>query len=98
MPRLDFHPGVFDELNEAYHWYQAQKKDLGERFFQDLDDAFKQIQTTPKFWPLADFGMRKFVLKKFPYSILYPINQDHFKVLAVMHQRRKPGYWKDRLS
>jgi len=96
--RLEFHPAIFDELNEAYGWYEDKQKGLGDDFLDALEDAYLMIQTMPRAWPLAEYGMSKFLMKRFTYSIIYALREERILVVAVMHQCRKPGYWQDRLN
>jgi plasmid stabilization system protein ParE len=65
-------------------------------FALEIDPAIKSIADTPERWPEATRGERRFILPRFPYSILYRIRSDAVFVVAVAHQRRRPGYWRDR--
>jgi toxin ParE1/3/4 len=47
-------------------------------------------------WPVDAEGVRYFILQRFPYTIHYEVAASHVTVLAVAHQRRRPGYWQKR--
>ncbi|MBL4744607.1 MAG: hypothetical protein JKX87_08275 [Cycloclasticus sp.] len=50
----------------------------------------------PYTWPKFQIGLRRFLLSKFPFSVIYQTNQQVIYVLAVMHNSRKPNYWNER--
>lgn len=98
MAELKYHPDVFDELNDAYNWYEDKVSGLGEDFIEELENAFSLIKTMPKTWPILSNNFRRFLLKRFPYGIIYEIRENDIFILAIMHLSRKPGYWKSRAS
>ncbi len=51
----------------------------------------------PNTWPAIDYEIRRRVVRRFPYSILYRIDVDEIVIVAIMHQKQKPNYWIDRL-
>lgn len=95
---MEFHPAIREEVLEAFHWYEDKEEGLGEAFLKSLEDAYLMIRSMPRTWPLAESGLRKYIIKQFPYSVIYAIREEHIFVVAVMHQGRKPGYWKDRIE
>ena len=58
----------------------------------------RQITAAPDQWRIFEQDVRRCLTKVFPYAILYTIESDYVLILAVMHCRRKPGYWRDRLG
>jgi plasmid stabilization system protein ParE len=54
------------------------------------------ILTTPQKYPFGARGERRFVLDRFPYTILYRVREDEVFVTAIAHQSRRPGYWRRR--
>ena len=94
MLPLVFHPDVNSEIKHSYKWYQKQLHGLGDEFIQELEESFKSIRLLPNTWPKMGKSHRRFILSRFPYSVLYKIRADkEIFVLAVMHNHRKPGYW-----
>lgn len=81
------------ELRDAEHYYELEYEGLGRRFRQEVKKAATRIAAYPKAWSVERGEIRKCLLHKFPYKLLYSIEQDHIFVIAVAHQHRKPDYW-----
>ena len=84
------------ELEYAKRWYNEQGERLGEAFFQEVESAIEQIQNFPHTWPQYSKETRRFLIHRFPYAIVYHVTAKNIHVLAVMHLKRKPDYWKNR--
>jgi hypothetical protein len=97
MPRLVFHPALSSEIKASYDWYEDKANGLGDDFLSELELGFQAVIEYPDTWPLFTKRVRRFILSRFPYSILYQIAPDMILVVAVMHNSRKPGYWLNRL-
>ena len=54
------------------------------------------LAATPSVWPEFESGARRYVLRRYPFSIVYRVAGELIEVIAVAHQRRKPYYWRDR--
>jgi plasmid stabilization system protein ParE len=63
----------------------------------DVEEAVEQIRAHPEAFQLTAEEVRHKLLRRFPYSILYAVESDRIRVLAVGHQRRRPDYWRHRL-
>ena len=96
MPNLLFHPDVFFEVKSSYDWYQNQADGLGKDFLNELEHGYHAIVELFDTWPKFSNGLRRFILSRFPYSIIYRKNNNSIFIIAVMHNSRKPGYWFDR--
>ena len=97
MPDLAFHPDVAIEVKASYEWYQNQVHGLGDDFLRELESAYQTIVELPDTWPKFNKDYRRFLLGKFPFSVIYrKDNNGSIFVAAVMHNSRKPGYWKKR--
>ena len=94
---LRFHPDIHYEVRDAYTWYESKSSGLGEAFMQELERAFSLIQALPDTWPVTEKDFRRYLLKRFPYGVIYKVKQDCILISAVMHLNRKPGYWSDRI-
>lgn len=84
------------ELEDATYFYELEFTGLGRRFKEEIKKAVKRISEYPKAWPIERGDIRKYLLHKFPYKLLYSIEVDHIFIIAVSHQHRKPDYWIDR--
>ena len=84
------------ELEDATHFYELEFEGLGQRFMKEVKKAAIRISEYPKAWSVERADIRKCLLHKFPYKLLYSIEEDHIFIIAVAHQHRKPDYWIDR--
>ena len=86
------------ELDEAVAWYATQSAGLEQRFLDEVREAARLIDRYPHAWhPLGD-GVRRFRLRRFPYALIYAVEQDGIVILAIAHLHREPTYWRLRLS
>jgi toxin ParE1/3/4 len=97
VPDLLFHPDVALEIKSAYEWYERQARGLGEDYLSELESAYEAIIELPDTWPRFHKEFRRFLLSKFPFSIIYCSNRNSIYVVAVMHNHRRPGYWGGRV-
>ena len=96
--RLQFHPAAREEALAAYDWYSERNVDAAASFQLELENAGRSIECHPDTWVSYLHGTQKFLLKHFPFSIIYRQQTDRIEIIAVAHQRRRPGYWADRLE
>jgi plasmid stabilization system protein ParE len=94
--RVIFHQEADQELEEATAWYRARSDLAAQAFALEIDHAIRSISEAPLRWPQARRGERRFVLDRFPYTVLYRVKGDHAFITAVAHQSRRPGYWRHR--
>ncbi|HBC85847.1 MAG TPA: plasmid stabilization protein [Lentisphaeria bacterium] len=97
MKSVKFHPQSQIELFEAAQYYENQQKDLGKRFLLSLQDSILSIQINPLVYQLADDNFRKCRVSKFPYGIVFREGKYSIEIIAVIHLKRRPGYWKKRI-
>jgi plasmid stabilization system protein ParE len=91
------HPEVWLELEAADDWYLERSLDASAEFIAVVYDAFETISHAPGRWPAYLYGTRRFVLRCFPFSIIYLDELEMPIIVAVAHSKRRPGYWKARL-
>lgn len=94
---VEFHPEALEELERAKVWYDGQRPSLGESFFQEITTAISSIRETSNAWPEYQRGTRRFLVHRFPFAIIYSQRASGLLVVAVMHLKRRPGYWQSRL-
>jgi toxin ParE1/3/4 len=93
--RLD--PRAWEEIEAADDWYRERSVDAGVEFIVAISDALETISKAPKRGPQYLHGTRRFLLRRFPFSIVYLDEPGVVTNVAVAHSKRKPGYWKQRL-
>lgn len=81
------------ELEDAVRFYELEFSGLGSRFKEEVRKAALRIAAYPQAWSLERGDVRKCLLHKFPYKLMYSVEEDHILVIAVAHQHRKPDYW-----
>lgn len=91
-----FHPEALTEYAEAVQYYAGQRVEVAQAFIDAVEDAIYRIREAPTRWNVIDEDVRRCLTRKFPYGILYTVEQDCILILAVMHCSQEPGYWKRR--
>ena len=82
----------------AFDWYLQRSPDAALRFSSVVESALGQILQAPDRWAESDFHTRRFLLKHFPYILVYREKASGtLQILAVAHTSRKPRYWKGRV-
>lgn len=94
-----FLPPAREELIHAAEFYESQAAGLGEDFLTEANRVVELVTATPELGaPYAEGeGIRRVLLQRFPFAIVYQIEPELILVVAVAHQRRRPGYWRDRI-
>lgn len=85
-----------EEIREAAEYYAAISPDLGAGFKRELRQLMRLVATMPLAWPNSGADARKCLMTRFPYLVIYAVMPDEILVLAVGHQHRRPGYWRER--
>ncbi len=98
MYSIRFKPEVYDDIKIAYDWYESQRIGLGEDFLLTLEESYAKIARTPKIYQLIYGIVRRKLLRRFPYGIFFVLRGDEIIVIAIMHTRRKPGNWSERVD
>ena len=84
------------ELDDAVNWYNEQADGLGKEFLDELDRAVRRSVAFPLSCPEIEPGLRRCLLARFPYGLVYGLEGDTIVVVAVAHLHREPRYWADR--
>jgi plasmid stabilization system protein ParE len=94
--RVIVRPEAEDDLKEAYSWYEDKRTGLGYDFLLQVDAGLNFIARNPNIHPIEYKGTRKHLVKRFPYKIIYLVQNEQIIVLAVIHGRRSPALIKKR--
>lgn len=100
MLAIDVHPDVYEELERSRSWYEERAEDLGREFLVEVSRAMETIREDPAIWPFYDLQreIRRYLVHRFPYGVVYRTVGSKVQVIAVMHLRRPPEYWTNRLQ
>ena len=96
--KYNFHPAALAEYAEAVQFYAENRVDLAQAFINSVEETIFRIIESPTRFPIIDEDVRRCLTRKFPYGILYTIEDDYILILAVMHCSREPGYWQERVK
>ncbi|MDK9718749.1 MAG: type II toxin-antitoxin system RelE/ParE family toxin [Trichlorobacter sp.] len=86
------------ELDEAFDWYELQTVGLGRQLIAEVQVATRRIAMFPEGCHEVAPEIRRCLIRRFPYALIYRKALDELIILAVMHQHRKPRYWQTRLE
>jgi plasmid stabilization system protein ParE len=86
------------ELIETIGFYNDCSLGLGNEFLTEIKKAINMICEYPKLFPLMSKYVRKCTCSRFPYNILYYLKDKSIYIVAIMHQKRRPNYWIDRIN
>lgn len=85
------------ELDNASQYYELQLPGLGIRFEEEVKRGIRRILEYPNAWKIEKGDIRRYVLHRFPYKILYSIEKTHIYIIAIAHGHRRPNYWIERV-
>lgn len=86
------------EVADAVRWYDEKEEGLSRDFLDELDRTVRLVKTYPLMAKKIEPEIRRFLFTRFPYSLVYGIDQETVVILAVAHQHREPRYWADRID
>ena len=95
---FDFHPEADEELVDAIAYYEDCAPGLGIDFSREIFATIQNALDYPTMWPEIEKEVRRCLVHRFPYGVLYSIEPHGIFILAVMHLHRDPGFWKHRLG
>lgn len=91
-----FHPEAERELREGVAYYEEIEPGLGYDLSVEVYSAVQRAVSYPKAWPVLDGDIRRALVRRFPYGVLYTEEEGVLLIIAVMSLHREPDYWKDR--
>ena len=95
MKGYRFLPPAEEEMTEASFYYQTASSGLGQEFLDDLQRTIDALCERPKLGRLVGRGLRQVPFRRFPFLLIYA-EEEEIVVVAVAHQKRRPGYWRAR--
>lgn len=93
---------IFDDLakkeyDDTIEYYEIEIKGLGSRFKAEIKRALRNILKFPTIGTIEEADIRRYILHKFPFKILYSIEKDYIYIIAIAHMHREPNYWIKRI-
>ena len=93
---VEFHPAALQKVEDAQVWYGERSLIAASAFLRELSIGVQRIRDAPDRYPAAEAGTRRLLFDRFPFTIYYRVKSDTVNIVAVAHQKRRPGYWSSR--
>lgn len=90
-------PAILD-VEAAATFYEVNQPELGREFLDEVDDTIQRIIQNPRAWRILEGQIRRCRLRRFPYGIVYAIEEESILVISVMHLHRHPNSWRNNLD
>ena len=84
------------DIDHAFAWYRVNAPHVANHFLDALDAMFALILERPALFPVAHRDLRRAVMRRFPYSVYYRVDDASVTVFAVLHQHRADRIWRKR--
>ncbi|MBL0214031.1 MAG: type II toxin-antitoxin system RelE/ParE family toxin [Myxococcales bacterium] len=99
MKTVRFEAAADEELIDEIVRYELRQDGLGTEFLHAVREAVRLVTLNPAAWQASEHGrdVRRFVMDRFPFTIVYTEFADEILVIAIAHASRAPGYWRTRL-
>ena len=96
--KCSFHSEAEAEFVQAIEYYEECEAGLGYDFAVEVYSAIERAMAHPKAWPIIEEDMRRSLVRRFPFGVLYAEKDEELFIVAVMHMHRDPDYWKYRIK
>ena len=95
-------PEAVTELADAAVWYESRSRGLAGKFLQEFETVLRLIESRPASFPRLldtspELNIRRALLPRFPYASIFIELPSEFRIVAVAHVKRRPGYWLNRI-
>ena len=97
MKLFRFHPEAQIEMVESAKYYETEQEGLGKRFLEAVRAATRRVCLFPAIYQRVQDNIRQCSVDRFPFGIVFRERPDHVQIIAVVHFRRDPNYWKRRI-
>jgi len=84
------------DLEEAADHYELERPGLGQDFLAEFEAVLERIKQLPHAAYKTSFGNRQVPFRRFPFNVIFFVEGDVVRVMAVAHRRRRPGFWQGR--
>lgn len=95
--RVEFSPEAKAEFEDSERFYERQVAGSGTRFRAEIQQALVRLRNWPLACPVERGDIRRYILSRFPYKLLYSVEPTGIYIIAVAHAHRAPDYWIERV-
>jgi plasmid stabilization system protein ParE len=85
------------DIEDAFHWYEAQNPGLGVEFLRAVEVSLGSIEREPELYAAVHKRARRVLVRRFPYALYFVIQPQTIDVVGCFHMRRHPRRWRSRL-
>ncbi len=96
MSEVSLHQEAIQEIEAAARFYESKEPGLGIQFILEVRRVTALLLRSPELAPVFEGTIRRKLLDRFPYSLLFYTTSSGIRIVSLMHQSRRPGYWADR--
>ena len=89
-------PEAERDVRTAFSWYEKQRTGLGRELVAELDAVYKRLCENPYLYADIRNGVRRAIVRRFPYAVFYLVAEPEVRVLAVIDMARNPAIWEKR--
>ncbi len=93
---VGFHPAAEEEFRAAASYYEDRIAGLGEELILEIERTCGLLEEYPDLGPRLDPVLRRHVLRRFPFALIYRVDGSVLRIIALAHESRRPGYWRPR--
>jgi toxin ParE1/3/4 len=97
VKQFEFHPDAEEELNDETDYYNGESPGLGDDFADAIERIVADVTDNPRLGREFEPGIFRKRSLRFPHWLIYIVHEERLVIVAVAPQKRKPGYWKNRL-
>lgn len=87
-------PSAESDIEKAYSWYENQRPGLGRQFTEELEIVFDRLAETPLIYADIYKGVRRALIRRFPFAVFFLTTESEVRVLAVVRMTRNPLVWR----
>ena len=98
MSQVNIQPGAIADADIAAAWYEDRRRGLGIEFILEFDAAIERAAEYPESYEVLYRGVRRVLLRRFPYAMYYVFANNIVEVFAVIHQHEEPSTWKSKIT
>jgi toxin ParE1/3/4 len=91
-----FHRAAERELAAAIEIGEERGRGLGQELLEEVERTVALLCQFPEVGESLDGQRRRFSLKRFPFGVIYRVEADTLRILALAHRRQRPRYWSRR--